>query len=274
MTEPTGSKDELDEEEQEQGKAPSGADPVSERSAKEKTANEPKEAQPKRRAKQAVARSSPKKSGGSTRTAKRASGKSTATSSRLALIVAVTLIAGAGAGWFAHDARAMLLRRQQEAAAEAGEGPCQGWEQQVCDGTGAKSAACAQAKGAAKLLPTAACGAALQDVPGTLQKVKAARADCDKLVTKLCKDIGEDTCKMVTERTGSFPPERCTGMLKNYDQVLSQLKRMEKQGGMGGPHGGPPRARPASGRQSIAPPGGPRPAAQPPTMRQSVPPKK
>lgn len=159
------------------------------------------------------------------------------------LLVAVALVAGAAAGWFANEARGKAPDPQVQAAKAAGETACQAWEKQVCEGTGDKSSACNQAKEVAGLMPEAACSAALSDIPATLDKVKAARADCNKLVTKLCTDLGKDTgtCKMVTERTESFPADRCKEMLANYEKVLGQLKAMEERGGPGAsPHGASP----------------------------------
>ena len=93
------------------------------------------------------------------------------------------------------------------------------------------AAACQQAKSGATLMPPSACQAALADIPATLAKVKQARSACDELVTKLCKDIGEETesCKLVKDKTPSFPPERCQQMMQNYDKVLGELQAMEKK---------------------------------------------
>ena len=69
-----------------------------------------------------------------------------------------------------------------------------------------------------------ACQTALGSINETLAKVKAGRASCEKLVTKLCKDLPPDTklCGMVKERTPSFPSERCDQMLQNYDKVVEK----------------------------------------------------
>lgn len=159
-------------------------------------------------------------------------------------MVAVALMAGAAAGWFANEARGKTPDPQVQAATAAGDTPCAAWGKQVCKGAGDKSSACTQAKEAADLLPDGACSAALADVPATLAKVQAARADCNKLVSKLCTDLGKETgtCKMVTERTETFPSDRCKEMLGNYDKVLGQLKAMEERGGGPGanPHGAGP----------------------------------
>jgi hypothetical protein len=133
---------------------------------------------------------------------------------------------------------------------------------------GLKSPACTQAKQAIEVLTDKACGVALEDVPATLSKIKTARADCEKLVGKLCAELGKDseTCKMVTDRTQMFPATRCTEMLGNYDQVLGSLKQMEerkKGGGMGHP-GGPPPGHPPMKSPDGSVPGGPRPGGATP----------
>ncbi len=54
--------------------------------------------------------------------------------------------------------------------------------------------------------------------------------DCQTLMDKLCKDLGEKTktCSMVRAKTPQFPAQRCTMMLGQYDKVLAELKAMEK----------------------------------------------
>jgi hypothetical protein len=99
-----------------------------------------------------------------------------------------------------------------------------------------------QAKGAIELMTPSTCDVALSNVPATLTKLKAARASCDKLVTKLCADLppGSQMCAMVKDKTPSFPAQRCDEMLGHYDEVIGQLKQMEQQqGGMMGGPGGP-----------------------------------
>ena len=175
---------------------------------------------------------------------------SASSGSSVGLIAAVALIAGAAAGWFAKEATGKAPSAELHSAA-AGETACKAWTKELCKGAGDKSSACTQAKEVSELLPESACNAALADVPATLTKVKDARKECTKLVGKLCTDLGKETatCKMVTERTESFPTDRCKEMLGNYDKVLGQLKVMEERGGPaapggpggpGGPHGGNP----------------------------------
>ncbi len=172
----------------------------------------------------------------------------------LAAVVALGI--GVAGGWYAREAR--VNQEAEKATAAGGADACQTWEGKICEGTAPQAPACMQAKAASKLLTAPACSAALADVPGSLAKIKAERADCDNLVGKLCKDLGPETktCKMVTDKTQMFPAERCTAMLGQYDQVLSSLKKMEEGGGPGmsphgpgpgmGPHGRPPGAPPMS----------------------------
>ena len=135
---------------------------------------------------------------------------------------------------------------------------CESWSEQICSETGKESAACSQAKGAADLLPPGVCNVALKQMPATLAQVKAARASCDGLVAKLCKDLGEktETCTMVKTKTASFPPAQCREMLKNYDKVLSQLQRLSQRRMMGAPGDSPHGAmRPGASPHGAMPPG-------------------
>lgn len=172
-------------------------------------------------------------------------------SSSVGVFVLLALVAGGAAGWFGHIQQAKAAHARIDAtpvpssSTGAPGGLCGQWQDKICDGSGKASAACQQAKGAAELLTPSACEAALSAVPQTLTKLKAARASCDKLVSKLCTDLppGSSTCEMVKERTPSFPAKRCDEMLQNYDKVIEELKSIDQQGGMqGGPQGMPPGA--------------------------------
>jgi hypothetical protein len=188
----------------------------------------------------------------------------TATAGRIGLIAVAALALGAAGGWFAHDAHAKAELRKEAAPAPAGSGaaagPCGDWKHQICSSSGEDSAACQQAKDATDLLTPSACEVALEAVPATLVKLKAARASCDTLVAKLCKDLpeGSQACELVKGRTPSFPASRCAEMLGKYDQVIGELKMLDQQMGQsrmgGGPHGAGPGAMPPGG--GMPPPGG------------------
>lgn len=196
--------------------------------------------------------------------------------SRAALLLAVGLVVGAVGGWAAREARAhtLLLGNSSEPG-----GSCAAWESRICESLGAEAFTCLEAKAAAGLLPAAACDEALDAVPDTLEKVKAARKSCDELVSKLCADLGSETetCGMVRTKSGSFPPDRCQAMLDNYDQVVGQLRMMEqgpRMPGMGhgasphgaSPHGAAPRgAAPHGAAPHGSPAPGPAPAPGPGT---------
>lgn len=170
--------------------------------------------------------------------------------SRAALFAGLTLAIGAAAGWFGHIEQAKAQVRKADAAPAAvsssGQvlGTCGKWRDKICDSSGEMSAACQQATIASDLLTPSTCEAALDVVPATLSRIKAARASCDALVKKLCADLppGSATCEMVKERTPSFPPKRCDEMMKSYDSVIGELRSLEAQGGLqmvpGGPGGG------------------------------------
>ena len=198
----------------------------------------------------------------------------TVASSRVLAIGIVALAAGCLVGWFGHIQKAKAALRAEAAAAPAGSGapagPCGAWQTKICASSGPQSATCQEAKGAADLLLPSTCEVALGTVTETLAKVKAGRASCDKLVSKICQDLspGSKTCDMVKERTQSFPRERCDQMLQSYDKVIGELKQMDQQNGMmGGPQMGGPQMRmppgmPPGGMQPghlSVPPGGPHP---------------
>jgi hypothetical protein len=145
----------------------------------------------------------------------------------------LALAVGGAVGWFGHieQAKAKIRAESGPAAAGSASGACGAWEKKICTGSGEQSAACQQAKGATGLMTTSTCEVALETVPATLAKVKAQRLPCDDLVGKLCKDLpkGSKACDMVKERTPVFPPEKCKELLKNYDQVLAEVRQIDQQ---------------------------------------------
>jgi len=186
--------------------------------------------------------------------------KPSITSAHLIGIGVLALAAGGAAGWFGHIQQGKAALRAEVAAAPSGSGvpagPCGAWQTKLCKSMGEQSSSCQEAKGATGVLSSPACEAAINTLPETLAKIKAARATCDKLVTKLCAELppGSKTCDMVKERTPSFPTERCTQMMQNYDKVVAELKQMDQQQGAGGPPMGGMRP---SGMPPGMPPGGP-----------------
>jgi pre-mRNA 3'-end-processing factor FIP1 len=72
---------------------------------------------------------------------------------------------------------------------------------------------------------------------------------------------------MVTERTKSFPTERCKELMEHYPEVVKELKQIDEMGGpemMMGGQGAPP------GMPQGMPPGMPQ--GMPPGMPQGMPP--
>jgi protein-disulfide isomerase len=150
----------------------------------------------------------------------------------------VGVVLGAAAGWIGHQKFGATSASPSpdksptaaSSAAAAPAGPCEEWASDVCLRAGETSEGCTQAQAAAKLLPANACVAAKAEVEATVAKLKSARAACDTLTDRLCKDIGPETatCSMVRERTSSFPAAQCDKMLGSYNDVLTELKQMEK----------------------------------------------
>ena len=108
-------------------------------------------------------------------------------------------------------------------------GPCGGWVKKICEKAGETSQSCKDVKSVSELMPPAACKAASSQASYAVAKIEEKRKDCDKLVSKLCGELGKDseTCKMVQTQTKNFPPERCSMMLGRYNDVLAELKKME-----------------------------------------------
>ncbi len=189
--------------------------------------------------------------GGAAKASKAPAGPSAA--ARIAPAAIVALVLGGAGGWFGHEQQAKAKLRTETAAAMAAPvgsgsaavpaGPCGAWQTKICASGGEKSEACFQAKSAVELLTPASCETALGVLPATLTKIKASRAVCDKLVTKLCGDLepGSKGCSIVKEQTPSFPAKRCSDLMEHYDQVIGELKRMDQQqAGMGAPGMGAP----------------------------------
>jgi protein-disulfide isomerase len=65
--------------------------------------------------------------------------------------------------------------------------------------------------------------------PTTPTTPTSSTTACDDLVNRLCAELGKttETCMMVTNHAKKFPIERCNMMLERYDDVLSDLRRME-----------------------------------------------
>lgn len=199
----------------------------------------------KRRAKRAAAKSAPVAS------PPNADPPSRPLVTNAAIFAAVGVLVGAGLGWFLRDMRANTPEAPTADGAPAGSsGACGTWQQQICDGIGAESGDCAQAKAAAQMLPDKACAAALTEVIPTLDKIKQGRSVCDELATKLCADVGStspQTCEMIKKRMAAMPTAACEERRQNYPMLLNQLKQLSTPRrppglppGAGAPPGGDP----------------------------------
>lgn len=151
-----------------------------------------------------------------------------------ALLAIAALAVGVGGGWLARGARpaaAAAAHPAGSASPTAGAADaCDAWSSELCKRAGASSDGCERAKAAATLLPPSACAAAQADIDATMSRLSAARASCDSLVDKICKDLGDKTktCAMVRDKTPTFPAERCKEMLDHYDGVIGELRQMEE----------------------------------------------
>jgi protein-disulfide isomerase len=110
-------------------------------------------------------------------------------------------------------------------------GPCGTYASRLCEKAGPDTPTCQAIKTTTDLMPPDACTAGLKDVEYTAKKLASAHKVCDELVQKLCAAIGPETqsCQLVTTETKKFPPERCKAMLEHQDEVVTELRNMEKQ---------------------------------------------
>jgi protein-disulfide isomerase len=105
------------------------------------------------------------------------------------------------------------------------------WARRLCQELGAQSEGCSQAEAALPILPERACQAALDEVQSTVARSKQARGTCDRLVDRLCADVGQDraTCELVRQRTAEIPSGRCQELLDHYTDVLEEVRHMAKR---------------------------------------------
>jgi protein-disulfide isomerase len=115
-------------------------------------------------------------------------------------------------------------------AAKTASGPCGNYTAQVCEKAGPQSPACQTITAAADLLPPAACVAGLKDIEFTVKALANQHKICDELVKKLCDAVGPatQTCKMVTNQTKQFTPDRCKQLDSHLPEVIAELKQMEQ----------------------------------------------
>lgn len=116
------------------------------------------------------------------------------------------------------------------AAAEGSPEDCDAYAKSLCSMAGDQTGTCASINSVLKLLSPRACKAGLSDVEYSRSRIADSNKSCTELMTRLCKELGEETetCKMVRTKTPEFGAERCTKMLGDFDTVLGQLKQMEQ----------------------------------------------
>lgn len=120
-------------------------------------------------------------------------------------------------------------KEAKEGESTAPTGPCDELATKLCKEAGEKSPTCSGAQSTLPLLTDVACSAALKDFASTQAKLKEKAKDCDKLIEVLCQGVGPDTksCGLVREKTITFPPEQCTQMLGQKDEIIASLKAEE-----------------------------------------------
>lgn len=142
----------------------------------------------------------------------------------LALMLGASLVVGCQ--------KAATKEAAPEAQAQsASAGTCDDFVSKLCKQGGEESLYCASGKTLASVLPPSACRAANADFAEVEQRIKTARKPCDDLMNRLCQDIGAETdaCRRVRAQTPQFPAEQCEQLMKDYPQIVAELRQQEAQ---------------------------------------------
>lgn len=116
-------------------------------------------------------------------------------------------------------------------AAQMGRETCVRYASALCNLAGPGSTLCDGSGDLVALLPPRACDAGLRDLSYSEEQAAGLRRQCDEVVAKLCREIGEtsETCASIREQTASFPVTRCGALASDYDAVLAEVQAMESQ---------------------------------------------
>jgi protein-disulfide isomerase len=128
------------------------------------------------------------------------------------------------------DAVAPTVSAPAVASAGATHARCDRAQEIICATAGNTSKECESAKSTFKLMPKSGCALSSEDESALKANVLGGRERCNELVMRLCRDLGEQSssCDMVTTQTKVFPASRCEMMLSRYNDVLAELRKMEK----------------------------------------------
>jgi protein-disulfide isomerase len=113
-----------------------------------------------------------------------------------------------------------------EAWRDASPQTCERLKSEVCKEAKGDSEACTSLETAVAILPPEVCDLALGDLDYVRKKLSERKETCTELATKLCHDVGDKSrsCNRVQAQSKKFTPERCIGMLRQYAEVLTNLK--------------------------------------------------
>jgi protein-disulfide isomerase len=103
---------------------------------------------------------------------------------------------------------------------------CEQYTSRLCAELGAKTEACESLRSVREWFPEKACEVALTDVDSSLARVRALRADCETLTTKICAELGDTSpvCEEVKRDLPEVPVGQCRMLLNHYPQLVAQLR--------------------------------------------------
>ncbi len=110
------------------------------------------------------------------------------------------------------------------------QGPCAEYASKLCQVVGENTPSCKEIQNTTDLMPENACKAGMSNIDHSKSKYAEKQKICNELVDKLCGELGSESesCEMVRTQSKNFPPDRCEMLMKNYDRVLTDLKRREE----------------------------------------------
>lgn len=151
------------------------------------------------------------------------------------------LAAGLGMGWLGHELQLNEARKKADAAAKGrgdeATGPCRDWADSICKRMGELAYECTHARAATRLLSGSACAQAQKSVLTKVETLKAERAQCGELTSKLCADLGPEGkgCELVKAKEPTFSLEDCQDMTSKYQGVLAQVMERQETGTLPNP---------------------------------------
>jgi len=146
-----------------------------------------------------------------------------------ALAVAVLSLSAVTACKQGQTGKAAGTAPSASGSAKAAAGVCAQYSEKICATAGAESSTCAAFKTSADLMAPEACKAGLDKIDFSVKRLGTLKESCTQLTKLLCDKMGAESqsCSLVKEQTGKFPPDKCKEMLDHVPEIVAELEQME-----------------------------------------------